>query len=316
MTNSLVPTNVQLPAHLTERMGNSSIAGAMVSGLGSTTFKRISKRGSRFRIRDGSTESVLPDTTLRCIIVGVGPEEGVTKSFYKGAYDPNAKDEDKKPDCYSLDGVRPAADVKDQQSQSCASCPQNVWGSKISDSGNKNKACSDQKLLAVISADDTSEEPEVYLYTVTPSELKEFGNYGKQLASKGWAPEVCVTNLTFDTTTSYPKVLFKFGGFVEEHMLPVIDTLVGSDLVNEITGKTQATAEPAEKPQPKPHPVKTTASEPEVIIPEVLPAPKKSGFGGTPIKSEPVLQAKVVPSSSLNDDIQAILNGMSDGDDD
>lgn len=313
---AIVPTNVQLPAHLAERMGQSNITGAMSAGVGGATYKRLSKRGSRFRIRDGAIENVLPDTSLRCIIVGVGPNEGVTKSFYKGAYDQNAKGDDKKPDCYSMDGIRPAKDAEDPQATSCANCPQNVWGSKMSESGNKMKACADQKRLALISADDTSDDPEVYLYTVTPTELTPFANYGKILASKNWPVEMCVTELSFDTTTSYPKMQFNFKGFVPEHMVPVIDRLVQSDIVKEITGNKEVADEPLKAETPKPFPVKPVEPEPEVIIPEVITPAKKSGFGGTPATSEPVLEAKVVQSSNLNDEINDIIRKMKQEEDD
>src|SRR5690606_26393745 len=181
--SALVPTNVQLPAHLSDRLGGpSALAGAMTSGIAAgsgTGFKRISIRGGRFRIREGSTETVLPDNVLRAVIVGASPN--VTKSFYKGAYNPKAENAERKPDCYSNDGIRPAADAADPQAQQCATCPQNAWGSKITDAGTKMKACADQKRLAVISADDHSAEPEFYLFQVTPAALTQFRQYGELL---------------------------------------------------------------------------------------------------------------------------------------
>ena len=315
--SALVPTNIQLPAHLASRIGTSSAVGeAMVSGVGGANFKRISKRGSRFRIRDGNNETVLPSTTLRAVIVGASPS--YTKTFYK-KWDPDA--DDKKPDCYSNDGVRPASDAKDPQSQLCVNCEQNAWGSKLSDSGGKMKACADQRRLAIISADDDSDEPEVYLYTVTPTELTAFNTYAKQLQSKGFPPELVVTELSFDTDTSFPKVEFKFGGFVEEHKVPIIDSLIGSQTVREITGEVPLVATVIEAPVPKPLPVRAKKEpEPEVelVTPEVLPASKKGGFGGIPVKSTPVpvpAEPQTVESSKLKDDIQSILNSMQEDDD-
>lgn len=320
--NALVPTNVQLPAHLSDRIGGpSTISESMTAGLGGSSYKTISKRGSRFRIRDGAVETVLPSTKLRAIIVGASPN--VTKVYYKGGYDPKAENEDKKPDCYSNDGVHPAADAKDQQAQLCASCQHNEWGSKISESGSKMKACADRKRLAIISADDSGAEPEVYLFQITPSELTDFRAYGKLLESKGWPPELVITELSFDTDKSYPKIEFNFGGFIDQAMVPVVDSLVGSDKVREITGEQPLVAQVVEQPKAKPSPVKTKAKEEvidaEVVEVEVLPAPKK-GFGGTPVTSVPVPPAAppappVVASSKLANDIQDILNDMQDEDD-
>lgn len=314
---ALVPTNIQLPAHLSGRLGQpSQIAGAMTAGIGGSGFKRISIRGGRFRIREGSNETVLPANKLRAIIVGASP--GMTKTFYK-KYD--AKAEDKKPDCYSNDGIRPAADAEDPQSQLCANCAQNAWGSKIVDD-KKMKACADQKRLAIISADDDSPEPEVYLFTVTPAALNDFRNYGKLLESRAFPPELVVTELSFDTDASFPKIEFKFGGFVEEHKVEIIDNLVGSQIVREITGEQPMVATIVEAPKKaKPAPVKEVEEpEVEVIIPEVLPAKKTSGFGGTPVKSTPIpttppAEPPVVSSSKLTSDIQDILNSMQEDDD-
>lgn len=312
---AIVPTNIQLPAHLSNRIGTpSTLAGAMTAGIGGASFKRISIRGGRFRIRDGSNETVLPDTKLRAIIVGASPN--MTKTYFKGTYNPKA--EEKGPDCYSNDGVRPAADASDPQSQLCASCQHNVWGSKLSDTGGKMKACSDQKRLAIISADDPGSDPEVYLFQVTPAALNEFRQYGNLLASKGFPPELCITEISFDTNEAYPKATFKFGGFVDEAMVPVVDSLIGSPMVNEITGELPVAARIVEQPKAaKPSPVKVT-KEPEVIEAEVeviTPPKTTKGFGGTPLKSTPIPSEPVVATSSnLTADIQDILKGMEEDD--
>lgn len=330
MTN-LVPTNVQLPAHLASRLGSPSvISSAMTSGIASGTgpsFKRISTRNSRFRIRDGANETVLPSDTLRAVIVGASPN--ITKLFYK-KYDPKAEGEDKKPDCFSNDGIRPDKHAADPQAQQCATCPQNAWGSKISDAGGKMKACADQKRLAVISADDHSENPEVYLFQVTPSALTGFREYGDMLASKGLPAELVVTEISFDPKVSHPKAVFKFGGFVEEGQVPTIDKIVGSDIVKEIVGDVSVAAEVVEAPKPK-QPAVTVKAEPVYVPPPVViedaeyeevavapaPAPTK-GFGAAPVtpaapKEPPPAQA--VKSSNLAADIQAILADMQDDDD-
>ncbi len=323
--SALVPTNVQLPAHLSDRLGGpSALAGAMTSGIaagsGGAGFKRISIRGGRFRIREGSTETVLPDNVLRAVIVGASPN--VTKSFYKGAYNPKAENAERKPDCYSNDGIRPANDAADPQGQLCATCPQNAWGSKITDAGTKMKACADQKRLAVISADDHSAEPEVYLFQVTPAALTQFRQYGELLSSKGFPPELCVTEISFDPKEAYPKAQFKFGGFIEQSQVEIVDKLVNSQIVRDVIGDKDQVAEVVED-KPKPSPIKKKEEAyvpPPVVIEdaefEEAPAPKPTkGFGGTvPSAPKEPPPAQTVKSSSLTDDIQSILASMQDDD--
>lgn len=315
--SNLVPTNVQLPAHLSGRIGQpSAIAGAMTAGIntGGAGFKRISIRGSRFRIREGATETVLPDTTLRAVIVGASPN--LTKIFYK-KFDPKAEGEDKKPDCFSNDGVRPAKDAQDPQSQLCATCPQNAWGSKVSDSGGKMKACADQKRLAIISADASGDDPEVYLFQVTPSALRDFATYGEMLSAKGFPPETVITEISFDPKVSHPKAQFKFAGFIKEDQLDMIDKLVQSDQVLEIIGEKAEKAEVVAE-APKPSPVKAKAVEyvpPPVVVEDAVfeeaPKPKTNGFGGT--SQGP---AQSTTSSALSKDIQDILSSMKEEQDD
>lgn len=321
--SALVPTNVQLPAHLSDRLGGpSALAGAMTSGIasGGTGFKRISIRGGKFRIREGSTETILPDSVLRAVIVGASPN--VTKSFYKGAYNPKAADVEKKPDCYSNDGIRPANDASDPQAQQCATCPQNAWGSKITDAGTKMKACADQKRLAVISADDHSAEPEVYLFQVTPAALTQFRQYGELLSSKGFPPELCITEISFDPKEAYPKAQFKFGGFIDQGQVEVVDKLVNSQIVRDVIGDKDQVAEVVEdKPKPSPIKKKEEAYVPPPVVVEdaefeEAPAPKPTkGFGGAaPSAPKEPPPAQTVKSSSLTDDIQSILASMQEED--
>lgn len=325
--SALVPTNIQLPAHLTNRVGTpSAISSAMTAGInaGGSGFKRISIRGGRFRIREGNTETVLPDNVLRAVIVGASPS--VTKSFYKGAYNPKAADVEKKPDCYSNDGVRPAADASDPQAQQCATCPQNAWGSKVTDAGTQMKACADQKRLAIISADDTSAEPEVYLFQVTPAALTQFRQYGDMLASKGLPAEIVVTEISFDPKEAFPKAQFKYGGFVSEGQVEAIDKLVGSDRVREVVGdKNQVATVVDTKPK---KPAITVKKEPEYVAPPVViedaeyeditpvqaPKPTK-GFGGSPSAPKEPAPAQAVKASNLAMDVQAILASMEEDND-
>lgn len=318
--NALVPTNIKLPAHLTARIGQSSALGDITGGIASG-FKRISIRGSRWRIKDGKTETVLPSHTLRAVIVGASPN--TSKLFYKGTYDPDA--DNKAPDCYSADGIRPAADAVDPQAQQCATCEQNQWGSKVTEGGKKMKACADQKKLAIIAADDDSQDPDVYGFTVTPAALTSFKHYADLLASKGFPPELVITEMSFDTDAAYPKAEFKFGGFVEEHMVPVIDGLIDTPHVNEIIGKSTQMAKVIEAPKPKPSPVKEKKVEVVQELTdddvEIIPAPTKTkGFGAAapaPKAPPPAPKAPpVVQSSKLTDDINDILNSMQEEDDD
>lgn len=337
--SNIVPVNIQVPAHLAARVGVPSVlAQSLTGGLSSgQAYPRISIKASRFRIVEGDTETVLESTALDVVIVGANPR--LSKTWYAKAWDRDA--EPTGPDCFSLDGVGPDPEAESPQSDLCASCPQNAWGSKITPGGQQIKACSDNKRLAVVAADDASGP--VYLLPVTPAALKGLNQYQKELSVRGIPPEIVKTRVSFDTDASFPKLKFAFGGFLDADTQQVVDALFSTDQVKEITGETLKT--PAVVPQiakapapasapvtapvaPKPA-VKATAP---VEKPAPAPAPAqaaapKRGFGASksaavaPVasakatKAAPIAAAPAADAvSSLADEIAALV-GEVDADD-
>jgi hypothetical protein len=302
----------------------SSLASSLAAGLAAgESYPRISIKGSRFRIVEGKTETVLDQVKLNVVIVGANPR--LSKTYYAKQWDPN--DEPTGPDCFSLDGIGPDASVQNAENDLCASCPKNAWGSKISGNGQQIKACSDQKRLAIVAAEDP--EGPIYLLQVTPAALKGLNQYQKELSVRGIPPEVVKTVLSFDTDASFPKLKFGFGGFLEAHEQDVVDRLFGSDEVREITGEKVIASQPAEAAAPaavapKPAPVRVVEEAP-APAPEATETPKR-GFGAA--KAEPKAEvpkaAKLKPAPvvveadsdamTLADEIAALVGGL-DADD-
>ena len=348
MSTSLIPTNIQVPAHLAGRLGQpSSLAASLAAGLAADgpSYPRISIKGSRFRIVEGKTETVLDQTKLNVVIVGANPR--LSKTFYAKQWDPN--DEPTGPDCFSLDGIGPDVSVQNPENDLCASCPKNAWGSKISPTGQQIKACADQKRLAVVAAEDPTGP--VYLLQVTPAALKGLNQYQKELSVRGIPLEVIQTTISFDTDASFPKLKFGFGGFLDAGTQAAVDGLFGSDEVLEITGE-KTTPRPAEVTVQveRPAPVAPKPAPVEVVEEPVAPAPEattpKRGFGAAkpagekapkrgfdaakpaeekapapaPAKAAPkpkaaqVVTAEATDAMSLADEIASLIGGL-DSDD-
>jgi len=268
--SNLIPANIKVPAHIAARMKQpsalaTSLAGGISQGGG---YPRISIKGSRFRIIEDGAESVLDTTTLEVVIVGANPR--LSKTFYQEQWSKDS--EPAGPDCFSLDGIKPDASVAAPQNDVCVSCPNNAWGSRVAPNGQQLKACSDQKRLAVVSADDPTGA--IYLLQVTPAALKGLNTYQKELSMRGIPAEVVKTKVGFDTDASFPKLKFGFGGFLDEDTQAAVDSLFGADEVLEITGEKVVEAAPAPAPVAKPKPLP--------VIVEEAPAPKKKGFGSKP----------------------------------
>jgi len=327
--SNLIPTNIQVPAHLAKRVGQpSALAQSLSGGIGGgEAIPRISLKGARFRIKDGDAETVLPNTHLDVVIVGANPR--LSKTWYAKTWTPDA--EPAAPDCFSLDGVRPNPDSTNIQNDLCATCPHNAWGSKVTPMGQKIKACADQKRLAVVAADDPSGP--IYLLQVTPAALKGLNQYQKELVMRGIAPEIVKTRISFDTDASFPKLLFGFGGFLDEPTMDAVDALFGSSEVKVITGEETAAPAPAPVEQPKPQLVRAVpAPAPVQQVEEEVeeapaPATKKRGFTAAAPAAEaapapaPVAAPKpkaapkvAAPASNIADEIAALI-GETNADD-
>lgn len=307
MSTDLALTNTQIPAHLQGRIGTpSKLNEALAGGLGRGGVPRISIKGSRFRIIEEGTEVVVNTLTLPTVIVGSSPS--LYKVWFAKQWNPD--DEPSQPDCYSLDGVAPDAQVTNKQSDLCATCTHNAWGSRVTPMGTQTKACSDNKRIAVVSADDPSGP--VYLVQVTPAALRGLQDYNKTLSMRGIGAEMVITTLGFDTTASFPKLTFTFGGFLTAEQQAVVDSRLGSSEVKEITGEkpTFNTKQIAAVSQP-PTPVATPAQSVAVATPKptpqpaATPAPAKParGFG----KAATTTATPAADTEALVADITALL---------
>lgn len=222
--------NIEVPAHIAQRIAErkndaskaSAVMSAVVKGEGGgSPFPRISTRASRYRLIEDGVETVV-GTNLDVVIVGANPN--VSKVFYASTYDPNATD--MRPACFSNDGKTPDPSIESPVHANCATCPNNVLGSKMTNSGAKSKLCADQRHLAVLPAADPSGK--IYGLTVPVSGMKSLREYFKSLNNYGLVPEEVVTELSFDDEANYPKINFSHKGFAPAKAVEKLAEVAGS----------------------------------------------------------------------------------------
>lgn len=111
------------------------------------------------------------------------------------------------PDCWSTNGVTPDGGSPKKQSPTCAGCPKNAWGSKVTEAGKQTKACSDSKRLAVVPAADMKNEAMggTMLLRVPAATLKDLKSYGDTLMQYGYPYYGVVTRISFDINEAFPK---------------------------------------------------------------------------------------------------------------
>lgn len=250
-TNILPFEGKTLPAYL-KNVNKEALNDELVSG--GPGFPVISIKGKTFAIVRGGEREILPNpkdpdspaTSIDVVILKAN--KGTSKIYYAKKYEEGSDD---KPTCYSSDGITPELDSQELQSPKCATCKQNVWGSRISDTGKKTKACADGKRLAVTTPDQLNEP---YLIRVPPASLSGLTDYAQFLAKRGVKYNMVVTKIGFDAAAATPKLTYKAVGLLDEAgyaqvqealKLDVVDMIVGTKNDFEQPAATTATPAPA-----------------------------------------------------------------------
>jgi hypothetical protein len=237
--NALVPQNVQLPAHL-QQFAGVKIADK-VGAIAMPQPPSISLFQAKFWLVDAQGNSAQVMAPFLDVVI-VDMNQAVSKIFYAGTYDPN---DTTPPTCHSDNGVGASSRATAPQHTSCQLCPQNQWGSKISQMSQKPiKACTDAKKLAVALAAPVqtwangvqgaaNAAQSLYMLRVPAASLKAFGAYVDSLNRHGVDPAHVVTRLQFDPAAGYPSLLFSSTGFISAELAPLSFAFMTADKAEE-----------------------------------------------------------------------------------
>lgn len=212
----------EVPAHLAALFGEEGNITAR------NTINQLSYRGKVWRrIVDGEETKLTKvdkDTgeTIDLQIVSLvvlDHNKGRSRAFYTGGFE---EGKNAKPDCYSGDGVKPDASVKEPCAPTCASCPNAVKGSKITEQGKQVTACSPFKRVAVVPTGKAIGEHPAMLLRLAQTSVWDKDNGENE--AKGWYAwdqfldmlrargarhtAAVETRVKFDNRMAYPKLLF------------------------------------------------------------------------------------------------------------
>lgn len=348
MTQVVPFESANLPAELLAAFGPVTVADDLTSGVGGG-FPTISIKGKVFHIVRGDDRTMVtmpdnpeqPSGSIEVVILKANP--GLSKVFYEGGY---VEGSEEKPKCYSNDGVTPANDAQEKQSLKCATCANNVWGSRISENGSKVKACTDSRRLAVAPSGQVND---AMLLRVPAASLAPLAQYGDTLKKRGVPYQAVITRVSFDFTVAHPALKFAPVGFVPADVVPKIMTTMAGDMVAKIVGDMPVRGEApqvgtaptislppaastAPAPQPTPAPVvaapapakpKPAAAKPKPPAPTTVaaPAPQATSafFSGAPAAPAPVapppqptpapVAPMVIDTGDLDQQLDAVLAG-------
>ena len=311
MSNAVAVIPDNLPAYL--QGGDFNANEEAISNLSLGGFPYIKLNGTRFQAVEGDNEHNLAVLELPVVIMRAAP--ALRKKWYATKYNPNSVDPNKKPDCFSDDGVAPHALSVTPQSKTCAACPHNAFGSGRDQDGKPTdgKACSDNKQLAVFTQAPikAGAENSVFGLRLPPASLKNFALYVKSLTSKRVPLAAALTIVGFDQNSSYPILTFRFGGLLNEQQYARITELSqGDEVVTIITPTPGGHAAPATAQAAAAQP----AAKQEVSLVDDLglddPAPIKTEAKAQP-KPEPEPKPAPEPAAAAPSDLDDMFGDLS-----
>lgn len=233
----------KLPAYLQNRAALASINADVISGgLG---FPVLSIKGKVFTlVKDGErkvlTRADDPDEVLQSINLAVVRANTKNRVFYAKAYVEGSEGEAAKPDCYSSDGVTPAADARSPQAKKCALCPHSVWESKRNPDGSaaKGTACTVNTRLSVVDPDHVLgvEKIEPYLLRVPAGSRANFADVVKTAEARGIPYNALALKVGFDKEAPSPKLTFKLVGLLDDAAYAAVSGIYEDETVKEMLG--------------------------------------------------------------------------------
>lgn len=216
MANELSLLGGNLPAHLRGQLDETTKALMGNSSGGESNVKRISIKGSVFRMMVAGKEVAKnEDRAMNVIIVGAAQHN--SRHYYEGTFTEGQAG--KLPDCFSDDGIKPSPRSTSKQCDTCKDCPQNIAGSAQGSA--TARACKFSRRLAVILEND--QQGDVFQLTLPAQSI--FGKaeggkmpleaYVRLLGSNNVSVTSVVTEMRFDTDSATPKLTFKAVRYLE-----------------------------------------------------------------------------------------------------
>jgi len=284
---------------------------------------RISIKNGRFTVVKDGDENTLDSLSLHAVIIGVNPTDH--RSWYFKAWDP--KSEPASPDCWSSNDAIPDASCSNPQSESCATCPHNAWGSSRKDNS-EGKDCAAHRRIVVLAEGD--EEGDQYTINLPATSIRDFGTYRKTLLKKNAAFQRVVTKISFDPN-AVGKLMFDAVAWVapDTFLNVVAPRVMDATVMDALEVSYQANAAPAVEAPTKPaksapkavaKPTPVVEAEAPVVEADIPPPPPKAkGFGAaktTPAAAAPAAKAATVatPAAGGLADVENALDALLAGD--
>jgi len=277
------------------------------AGIGGN-YAILSIRGGKFRVKHQGNETPITDAngdpvgSIEAVIIKANPY--LTKQYYANGY---TEGDSEAPVCFSIDGKLPSPAVEAPQHTSCAMCPMNRFGSRITEAGTKVKACQDNKKLAVSPLNDLPNTAVggPMLFRVPASALKDLLQFNNVMTSRGYPYNAVAVRIGFDLDVSYPKPTFRAirpltseeaAIVVEQYQSDHVERLLGDFSDIHAPGPVPEAAEDDAFEQP-PQPAPTPTPAPKATAPKPTPAPRPNPPVAKAAAAAPAAAPKPAPAA-------------------
>lgn len=277
-----------------DRTDGDELSGGIVSGFGVVGY-----RGKVWSIKYQGNELPLmredgdgPRASIEVIVVRAA---GVlSKIFYASGYTEGSSEA---PDCWSTNGVTPDAGVPTKVSSACLTCPNNAWGSRVTEQGKSSKACSDSKRIAIVPTEDMDNElfGGPLLLRIPAASLKDLKAYGDKLSQVGYKYYAVSTRISFDVKDAYPHLVFNaVRPLTDEEALKVL-AIRDEDRVIRILSENEAGSAAPEQAPAAQAGVFEQGAPAQAPAPQPTKTPPKKAAGTAAQKTAPTPTAAPVP---------------------
>lgn len=229
MTTAIIPFDstgtagnavAEVPAHLVALFGDSANITPRFNinqlSYRGKTWRRVVEGEETALTRQNTEGDVEPIPIVNLVILDHNKNR--SRAYYEGAFE---EGKNSSPKCYSGDGIAPDASVKEPCAATCATCPNAVKGSKITENGKQSTLCSPFKRIAVVPSSNIGQHPAMLLRLAQTSVWDKdngeneskgwyaYDQYMDMLRARGAKHTAAVeTRVKFDLRMAYPKLLF------------------------------------------------------------------------------------------------------------
>lgn len=328
-----------LPDHL-KHLAVATSTKDLTDGVGAG-FDVLKFKGKVWQVQSGDQRIPLlnedndPMASIELVLLKANPK--ITKTYYAEGYTEGA---DGKPTCWSNDGKTPSANVDKPCAVSCATCPNNVIGSKVGDDGvSKSKACSDNRRLAVMNLSYIPLDGEIkaQLLRLPYNSMKSLADLGRTLSAQNVPYNAVVVRARFDMTKAFPLVQFEPKRWMSADEAAQAERLLSdATLIDSILGDVEYATAPAPngdagfdtddapaaapaKAAPAARPAATRAAAPVPAVEKAAPVPAPTrARKPAPVPPVPEPEPESVPPTddapvaTGDDDLDDLFNQFDD----